>query len=211
MHRETEMRGGDLDHDGCCALPHFGAGDADFHAAIRESGDMHLGLEVGFAGAGEARAVPEGGEADAAAEVWVSGVELGVLDFLAFVAGHVECGVHERDTIGSLGWWVGADDLAGGGGLPIAQQVDAAQFARVQTELGCDDIHVPFAGEDGLRRAEAAECAVGDGVGEDGFSIDVYVWAEVRASGVQDAAAEDDWGERDVRAGVHADFDLLRE
>ena len=69
--------------------------------------------------------------------------------------------------------------LAGGGVVAGGEEVAAAEFfGREADDLG-DLVHVALEGEDGLRRAEAAEGSVGRDVGGHGFGAD----GEVRASG----------------------------
>ena len=63
---EAEGLGGDLAEDGVGALAELGGGDEDARAAFGCEFDVDEGVEAALAGAGEAGAVEEGGEADAA-------------------------------------------------------------------------------------------------------------------------------------------------
>src|SRR3984885_13558938 len=61
---ETQGLGGDLAEDGVGALAELGGGDEKLRCAFGGEFDLDEGVESALAGAGEACAVEEGGEAD---------------------------------------------------------------------------------------------------------------------------------------------------
>ena len=79
---------------------------------------------------------------------------------------------------------------------------------RMPSALG-DAVELGLGRELDLRRAEAAERAVGRRVRARRPGPDPDVRAAVRAAGVDRAARQDDRGERAVRAAVHDDLDVL--
>ena len=103
-----------------------------------------------------------------------------------------------------------AQRLTGGGGVAGTQRIHPAQFDRVHAERLGDALHVHFDGELGLRRAEAAERAVGRSVGEHCAAADVDVVAAVGTGGVDAAAREHHRAQRDVSAAVEDDLDVHR-
>ena len=106
-----EGLGGDLAEDGVGALAELGGGDEDAGAAFGRELDVDEGVEAALAGAGEACAVEEGGEADAAFD-GRGGVGAGELGALGVVAGLVERAGEEVLHVDGVG-----DDLAGGGAV----------------------------------------------------------------------------------------------
>ena len=87
------------------------------------------------------------------------------------------------------------------------EEVAAAEFFRREAEGAGDLVHVALEREEGLRRAEAAEGAVGRDVGGHGLGADAEVRPLVGAGGVDGGAGEDDRGERGVGSAVEGDVD----
>ena len=104
-----------------------------------------------------------------------------------------------------------ANDLAGGGGLAGLEEIAAANFVgREADDLG-DAVHVALEREERLRRAKAAEGAVGRRVGGDGFCADADAGPVVGAAGVNGAAGEDDGRQSFVGAAVEREIDFASE
>ena len=102
-----------------------------------------------------------------------------------------------------------AQDLAGRRDAALAVQPALAQRRRRHAERVGDARDLELGGELGLRRAEAAEGAVGRRVRRHRAAADADVRALVRAARVEDAARQDDRRERAVRAAIHDDLDVL--
>ena len=197
--------GGDLAEDGVGALAELGGGDEDARAAFGGEFDLDQGVEAALAGAGEACAVEEGGEADAALDGagGVFAVELGAL---GVVVGLFEGAGEEVLHVDGVG-----EELAGGGAVAGGEEVAAAEFFGGEADDVGDLVHVAFEGEDGLRGAEAAEGSVGRDVGGHGLGADGEVRPVVGAGGVDGAAGEDDGGEGGVGSAVDGEVDLAGE
>ena len=202
---EVEGFGGDLAEDGVGALAELGGGDEDARAAFGCELDLDEGVEAALAGAGEACAVEEGGEADAAFD---GGGGVGAVEFgaLGVVVGLVERAGEEVLHVDGVG-----DDLAGGGAVAGGEEVAAAEFFGGDADGFGDFVHVALGAEDGLRCAEAAEGSVGREVGGHGFGADSQRGPVVGAGGVDGAAREDDGGEGDVGSAVEGEVDFAAE
>ncbi len=101
-----------------------------------------------------------------------------------------------------------AHHLFGGGGVAIVKEIPAPQIDRVHADGGGDLVHVALDGKDGLRRAEAAEGAVGHRVGGPGARANAHVGADVRTGRVQRGARQDGRRERAVGAAVGGEVDV---
>ena len=202
---EVEGFGGDLGQDGVGSLTEFGAGDEDADVVFRGDVDPGEGVEVAFAGAGEACAVEEAGDADAAFD-GAEGIFAGELGAFDVVVGFVEGAGEEVVEDDGL-----AHDLAGGGGVAVVKEVSTAEFVWCDADGRGDLVHVALDGEDGLGRAESAKCSGGDGVGGPGAGADADVGAEVGTGGVEGGAGEHGGGQGGVCAGVGGDFDVHGE
>ncbi len=97
----------------------------------------------------------------------------------------------------------GAEHLAGGGDVALAQHVLRLEIDGIAAELPGDGVDVALDRPDGLRRTEAAEGAVGRGVGGDGDGLDPHVFPAIRAGCVERAAREHHRSEGHVGAAVH--------
>ena len=163
---DVEGLGGDLGEDGVGALAELGGGDQNSRAAFGGEFDLDQRVEAALAGAGEAGAVHEGGEADAALD---GGGGIGAVEFgaLGVVVGLVERAGEQVLHVDGVG-----EELAGGGAVAGGEEVAAAEFFGGEADDVGDLVHVALEREEGLRRAEAAEGAVGRDVGGHGFGAD---------------------------------------
>ncbi len=94
-------------------------------------------------------------------------------------------------------------------GVALAVGVAAADLERRHAQRLGDAVEVGLGGELDLRRAEAAERAVGRRVGHGRARPDPDVRAAVRAAGVDAAARQHHRRERAVRAAVEDELDVL--
>ena len=101
-------------------LAHLDVGAQHFDPAVGPARHTHPRLERDLAAAGEPRAVIERGEPGAAAQRGVGRVEGGVPSLLFPVAGELQRPLHHGQAIRAV-----LDDLTGGGGLAVGQQIDA--------------------------------------------------------------------------------------
>ena len=168
-------------------LAHLDVGAQHFDPAVGPARHTHPRLERDLAAAGEPRAVIERGEPGAAAQRGVGRVEGGVPSLLFPVAGELQRPLHHGQAIRAV-----LDDLTGGGGLAVGQQIDAPQLDGIHSERPGDHVHVALARELRLGRAESAEGAERHGVREHRATGDAHVVARVRTRGVDDGARQDD-------------------
>ena len=147
----VEGLGGDLGEDGIGSLAELGGGDEDADAAFGGGFEADEGVEVALAGAGEAGAVHEGGEADAAFDR-AGGVGFGEGGGFGVVVGEGEGAGEEGVEVDGL-----MDGLAGAGGAAGADEVAAAKLFGGEAYGAGDFVHVALEREEGLRGAKAAE------------------------------------------------------
>ena len=102
------------------------------------------------------------------------------------------------------------EPLTRGGCVARPQRVDFADAYRIDPERLGNAIHVHFGGELRLRRAEAAERAVGRRVRHRRAAADADVIAAIRSGRVDDPARQHDGAERRVRAAVDDRVDVDR-
>ena len=164
--------------DGVGALAELGGGDENARAAFGREFDFDEGVEAALAGAGEAGAVHEGGEADAAFDGrgGIGAVELGAL---GVVVGFLERAGEEMLHVDRVG-----EKLAGGGAVAGGEEVAAAEFFGGEADDAGDLVHVAFESEERLRRAESAKGSVGRDVGGHGSGADGDVRPAVGAGGM---------------------------
>jgi hypothetical protein len=96
-------------------------------------------------------------------------------------------------------------------GVAGSQCIDATEFHGIQPQRFGDAIHVHFHGELRLRRAEAAERAVGRSVREHRASVNVDVVATVGTSSMDASARQHGRTERDVRSPIEQHVDVHRD
>ena len=167
--------------------------------------DFDQGVEAALAGAGEACAVEEGGEADAALD---GAGRVFAVELLAFgvVVGLFEGAGEQMLHVDRV-----FEELAGCGAVAGGEEVAAAELFGGEADDFGDLVHVALEGEDALRRAEAAEGSVGRDVGGHRFGADGHVGPVVGAGSVDGAAGEDDGGEGGVGSAVDGEVDLSGE
>jgi len=167
--------------------------------------DLDEGVEATFAGAGEASAVEEGGEADAALDDvgWVFAFEL-----LAF---GVVVELFERSREEVLHVDRIFEELTGCGVVAGAEEVAAAKLFGGETYYSGDLVHVAFEGEDALWSTEAAEGSVRRNICCHRFGADGHVRPVIRTGGVDGAAGEDYGRECSVGSAVDGEVDLAGE
>ena len=210
--RQPERVGDDLRVHRPRALTDLGARDENPRAALGER-ERRLRRELDLAAAGEARSRGRTATGRARARCSLRGLvapkprsggggrhrpsllEIGPLHRLAQ---HLQRAA------------VLAEPLAGRGRVARPQRVDLAHAHRIEPELRGDAIHVDFGRELRLRRAEAAERAVGRRVRHRRAAADADVIAAIRPAGVNHAAREDDGAQRRVGAAVEHGVDLDR-
>ncbi len=203
--REAKGLGGNLAEDGVGALAELGGGDEDARLAFGSEFDGDEGVEAAFAGAGEACAVEEGGEAYASLD-GAGGVF--AVELLAF---GVVVGLFERSGEQVLHVDGVVEELAGGGAVAGGEEVAAAEFFGGEADDFGDLVHVAFEGEDALRGAESAEGSVRRDVGCHRFGADGHIGPVVGAGSVDGASGEDYWRERGVGSAVDGEVDLSGE
>ncbi len=147
-----------LREHGVCALAKFGARYQHAHFSVRRYIDAGERIQIALAGAGESRAVIKRGDAHAALD-WIGPIVAGKLRALGIVIAFRKSAIEQ--LIHDYGL---AHHLFGCGGVAIVEKVSAPQLDRIEADGGGNFIHVALNGEDGLRRAEAAKRAVGNGV-----------------------------------------------
>ena len=103
-----------------------------------------------------------------------------------------------------------AEPLTGRRRVARPQRVDLAHAHRIEAELLGDAVHVHFGRELRLRRAEAAERAVGRRVGHRRAAADADVVAAIRTARVNHAARQHDGAQRRVGAAVEDRVDVDR-
>ena len=217
----AERLGDDLRVHGARALADLRRTDQYAHAAPGE-GEAGARGELDLAAAGEAAAVKEERDAGAAhgrrarmaaerapglarAPVVVRSRHLALL---LIVRPHHECVLGQRAVEHLVGRHRVLELLAGSGDVAGAEQVLLAQLDRIELQLAGDAIHVHLGGELRLRRAEAAEGAVGRCVRHHDAAAHADRLGAVGTRCVDGGAREHDGAERDVGAAVEAQVDV---
>ena len=104
-----------------------------------------------------------------------------------------------------------AHQLFGRIGVALVQEIPAPQLHGIDADRRGNLVHVPLHGEDGLRRAEAAKCAVRNGVRGPGARTHAHIGAQIRPGGVQRGARKHRRRKRGVSAAVGGEIDLHRQ
>ena len=193
----AERVGDDLRVHRARALPDLRTPGRDPHAGGREL-EPRARLEIALAAPRESRAMVEEREADRPVGAFV-------LTALA-----VEVGAAHRLLEDQMGAAVVAERLARGSGVAGPQCVLPPELHRVHPQRLGDALHLHLHRELRLRRAEAAEGAVGRRVREDRAPVDRDVVAAVRTGRVDAAARQHHRTQRDIGTAIEEHVDLHR-
>ncbi len=200
---QAQCIGSDLRENGIGALADFRIGHQHAHAAFaRRFSGGHRG-QIFFAGTGEARAVHERSEADAAFDR-VGLVVFGELLHFGVIAAHRGGNGEKPVEIHRF-----MNELSCGGGIAFVQKISPAQFFGREANGASHLIEVALHSERALRRAESAESAVRRGVGSHSARIHAHIRTRVRARGVNRAAGEHDGRKRGVGAAIEHEIDIV--
>ncbi len=191
-----------LREDGMDALAHLGGRHADVHPglAVGKRGQLHpaLGLELGFAIAGERRTVAEKGEANAV-EFLLPLAQLALRGLPPLAR---EISALQRLLEAGGGAIFRGENLAGGGAVAGANMDLLAILMRGAAEVRRHGINVRFNAPDGLRRAEAAERAARHGMGARHLAADHHIVAAIGQRAMQNAAEHHHVGNGQVGPAV---------
>src|SRR5262249_34736324 len=153
--RNPARFGGNLRKDRVRTLPIFDIRREHFHAALCRQPHRQLGREPDLAAARESATVKEDRKPHAATLIRSpSVVTLESVPLLA-VTGQRQSSIHQSREIHFV-----AHNLSRRHPIALPQEIPAPYFGWVYLQLLRRPVHVHLHGENRLRRAEAAKCAV---------------------------------------------------
>lgn len=188
--------------DGIRALSEFGAGDEDADATVGAGFEADDGTEIGLSGSGETGAVKESGDANSLFDA-AAGICFREGFFFCVITREIESAIEKFRKIDLF-----TNDLACDGGLAGTEEIAAPNFDGGEANDLRDAVHVALQGEEGLRRAKAAECAVGRRVGSNRSCADAGAGPEVGATGMNRTAGENDGRQSFVGAAVEREINF---